>query len=83
MVFIIFFLILVKHTILKPILNAICDNGFGVIDYVILQHGLCHLPFNFGELVLKPTNAIHDHGLGAFNYVLATIIGHSLLNYAT
>lgn len=60
-----------KHTNPKPILNAICDHGFGVIDCVILHHGL---PLDFGEPVLKPTNVIHDHDLGAFDYVLATIM---------
>jgi hypothetical protein len=45
----------VKHTNPKPILNAICQHGFGVIDYVILHHGLRHLPLDFGELVLNPS----------------------------
>ncbi len=67
-----------KHTNPKPILNAICDHGFGVLDCVILHHGL---PLDFGEPVLKPTNAIHD--LGAFDYVLATIIDHSPIKYDT
>ncbi len=37
-------------SILKPY-NAIDDNGFNALDYVVLNHGFGHLLLDFGEII--------------------------------